>query len=55
MENLVELSKQELLELDGGVFGLDDLLIGLAIAAGAQIMGDWDNFVAGLSGEPEIK
>jgi len=38
-----------------GGFGICALiLIGLAGAAGAEIFGDWDNFKAGIAGEPEM-
>ncbi|MCB0486082.1 MAG: hypothetical protein KDC47_07800 [Flavobacteriaceae bacterium] len=43
------LDAREVRETDGGVFGLDDILVGLAIAAGAAIINDWDDFKDGLS------
>lgn len=52
--NVRSLTKEELREVNGGVFGLDDLLIGVAVGACIQIMSDWDNFKRGLSGRPEI-
>ena len=54
-----EMSYQEQNETDGGVFGWDDLLIGLAVGIGVasytQIVNDWDNFKAGLNGKCESK
>lgn len=49
-----ELTPEEQQEINGGVFGLDDLLIGVAVGAAVQIMSDWDNFKRGLSGRAEI-
>jgi bacteriocin-like protein len=46
----VELSESELRQIEGG-----SILGGLAIAAFAQIVGDWDNFKNGLAGRPEVK
>ena len=42
-------------ETNGGIGILAAIAAGIAIAAGAEIFGDWDNFKAGLKGEPEIK
>lgn len=47
---LIELSHSEQQKLTGGILGV--IVAGLAIAAGAEIIGDWDNFERGLSGEP---
>lgn len=52
--NLRDLTPEEQQEINGGVFGLDDLLIGVAVGAAVQIMSDWDNFKRGLSGKAEI-
>lgn len=54
-EGLHEISEDEKKQINGGFFGLDDLIIGLTIGAAVQIMSDWDNFKAGLSGRPPIK
>jgi hypothetical protein len=53
--NLVELNAQEVQETEGGIFGLDDLVIGVLVAAAAQVMSDWENFEAGLNGHPPRK
>jgi len=50
----VPLSEEEARNTKGGVGILAAIAIGLAIAAGAEIFGDWDNFKAGLMGRPEI-
>jgi hypothetical protein len=48
-----ELDAREMKE-SGGLIGIGGLiLVGLAIAAGTQIMSDWDNFKAGLGGLPQ--
>ncbi len=44
-----EMNASEIKEIDGGVFGWDDILIGIAIAAGAAIINDWDDFKDGFS------
>lgn len=51
---LKTLSNEELVLTRGGIGILAAIVIGLAIAAGAEIFGDWDNFKAGLMGRPEI-
>ncbi|WP_298140233.1 hypothetical protein [Flavobacterium sp.] len=53
--NLVELNAQEVKETEGGLFGLDDLVVGVLVGAAVQIMGDWENFEAGLNGYPPRK
>jgi lactobin A/cerein 7B family class IIb bacteriocin len=50
----VELSESELRQIDGGSI-LGGLALGLAIAAFAQIIGDWDNFKNGFAGRLEEK
>jgi hypothetical protein len=52
--NYLELNESELRLIEGGSI-LGGLAIGLAIAAFAQIVGDWDNFKNGLAGRPEVK
>ena len=48
--------KEDEIQNTRGGFGIAALiLIGLAGAAGAEIFGDWDNFKAGLMGQPEIE
>lgn len=49
-----KLEKNQLERINGGIFGWDDVLVGLAITAGAQIIADWDNFKAGLAGKPPV-
>ena len=53
--NLVELNAQEAVLIDGGLFGIDDLVIGVLVGAAVQIMADWENFEAGLNGNPPRK
>jgi bacteriocin-like protein len=52
--NYVQLSESELKQIEGGSI-LGGLALGLAIAAFAQIIGDWDNFKNGFAGRPEVK
>lgn len=47
------LNREEMHETHGGILAV--IIAGLAIAAGAAIINDWDNFKAGLMGLPEIK
>jgi hypothetical protein len=47
-----ELVKSELMEMNGGVFGWDDFLIGIAVGTFLAIINDWDNFERGFNGEP---
>ena len=46
-----ELNCEELKEVDGGVFGVDDLLLCVAAGAVLAIINDWDNFERGLTGQ----
>jgi len=46
---VLEMDSAKIREIEGGVFGFDDILIGLAIAAGAAIINDWDGFKDGFS------
>jgi hypothetical protein len=52
-KEFLPLNREEMYETKGGI--LAAILAGLAIAAGAAIINDWDNFKAGLMGLPEIK
>lgn len=45
---------KKLQKVEGG-FGIDDLVIGVLIGAAVQIMADWENFEAGLSGNAVVK
>ena len=40
---VLELNTQEIREIDWGVLGFDDILVGLVIGAGASTINDWDN------------
>lgn len=50
-EQFHPLKKEDMYEIHGGILGA--ILAGLVIAAGAAIINDWDNFKAGLMGQPE--
>lgn len=50
-EQFHPLRKEDMHEIHGGILAV--ILAGLAIAAGAAIINDWDNFKAGLMGLPE--
>ena len=50
-----EITKNELREIDGGVFGIDDLILTIAAGAVIAVINDWDNFERGLSGQPYQK
>ena len=45
-----ELEKSELMEVDGGVFGWDDLVIGIIVGTVLAVINDWDNFERGFKG-----
>lgn len=49
---LKELSMEKLKKVDGGLFGVDDVLYVIAVAAITNIINDWDNFERGLQGKP---
>ncbi len=48
-----ELTYEELCTTRGGI--IPAIIAGLVIAAGAEIIRDWDNFKNGLMGIPEEK
>jgi len=48
-----EMNTKQMKKINGGFGILAAIVIGLAIAGGAEIFGDWDNFKAGLKGERE--
>jgi lactobin A/cerein 7B family class IIb bacteriocin len=50
--NIREMDKKELTQIEGGLIGLDDFLIGVAIGAAIAIIQDWDNFERGFTGKP---
>ena len=52
--NLVSLNKNEISKTNGGIFGIDDFLVGVAVGAVIAIIDDWDNFEAGLTGKDPI-
>ena len=55
MEKFKELSLEDLQETTGGLGFWATIGVGLIIGAGIAIIDDWDNFKAGLRGQPEIK
>lgn len=48
--NLVELNAQESSNIDGGIFGIDDLALGLLLCVVGGVIADWDGFKKGISG-----
>lgn len=52
VSGIQELSDKKLKEYNGGLFGIDDFLVGVAIGAAIAIINDWDNFERGLTGQP---
>lgn len=52
-EHFLPMDREEMHETQGGIWAA--ILAGLLIAGGVQILGDWDNFKAGLAGRAEIK
>ena len=52
--DLVPLNQEEMIRTAGGLPILFPIFVGLCIAAGTEIISDWDNFKAGLLGKPEI-
>lgn len=50
-----ELNELELKEVEGGLFGIDDLIIGIAIGSVLAVINDWDNFERGFTGKPYEK
>jgi lactobin A/cerein 7B family class IIb bacteriocin len=58
MEKFKELSIEEMQEVEGGLgfwatVGAG-IIVGLTVATFVAVIEDWDNFKAGLNGEPEI-
>ncbi len=51
-KEFLPLNREEMHEIHGGILLV--ILAGIAIAAGAAIINDWDNFKRGLMGMPEI-
>lgn len=54
MENLEKygiqvLDRNEVNKTNGGVFGIDDFLVGVAVAAVVAIITDWDDFKSGFA------
>ena len=49
--HLKELDHHESQDLYGGLFGIDDLVIGLTVAAATAIINDWSCFKDGLAGK----
>jgi hypothetical protein len=50
-----ELNIEETRKINGGFFGLDDLVIGIVVGAAIAVMNDWENFKAGLSGKLPVE
>jgi len=48
-----ELDQSEMTGISGGVFWY--IVGGIVVAMAREVMNDWDNFKAGLTGQPEIK
>jgi hypothetical protein len=48
-----ELDRDELIGISGGVIWY--IIAGIIVAAVNEVISDWDNFKAGLTGQPEIK
>lgn len=48
-----ELDQKELIGISGGVIWF--IIGGIIVAMAREVMSDWDNFKAGLTGGPEIK
>lgn len=55
MEKFENLSFKEMTEVNGGLSFIATIAAGIIIYAASEIINDWDNFKAGLKGEPEIK
>jgi lactobin A/cerein 7B family class IIb bacteriocin len=58
MEKFKELNFEEMQEVDGGLafwatVGAG-IIVGVVVGSAVAIINDWDNFKAGLNGEPEI-
>ena len=51
LPGVMELGREELKEVDGGVLPeiLKGIAIGLGIAVGVEILGDWDEFKDGFA------
>ena len=47
-----ELKEFELRNVNGGLVGIDDFLLGCAVGAVIAIINDWGNFEKGFSGKP---
>lgn len=53
--SLVEIEQDNAKEINGGVLGLDDFIIGVAVGATLAIINDWDNLERGFTGRPYQK
>jgi len=51
--NYQELDQKELTGISGGVIWF--IIGGIVVAMAKEVMSDWDNFKAGLTGQAEIK
>lgn len=45
------LNAQEVKETEGGLFGIDDLVLTIVAGCALAIINDWDNFERGLTGK----
>ncbi|MBL4746441.1 MAG: hypothetical protein JKY08_08735 [Flavobacteriaceae bacterium] len=45
-----EMGSKESKNINGGIFGIDDLIIGVTLLVVGAIITDWDGFKAGISG-----
>lgn len=50
-----EMNAQETCGCNGGSLTLGAIAAGIIIAAAAEIIGDWDNFKAGINGDKKQK
>lgn len=56
LEGFSEISMSEQQEINGGIWPIiARIVVGLAIAAGTELIDDWDNFKNGLMGRPETQ
>ena len=49
---VAQMTTREMRTTNGGVLGLDDILVGIVVGACIQIISDWRSFEDGLMGRP---